>query len=67
MNGMQRESDVRHLLPRLLDESIFKASAREFAQKHCDYEAASAVDLIVDQIAHLTSPRQKCGRGRDML
>jgi UDP:flavonoid glycosyltransferase YjiC (YdhE family) len=44
------ESEVTHLLQRLLLESTFKACAGEFARKYRDFDAARATDLIVEQI-----------------
>jgi UDP:flavonoid glycosyltransferase YjiC (YdhE family) len=49
-SGAQTESEIAHLLQRLLGESAFKARAGEFAQKYHDFDAARAVDLIVEQI-----------------
>lgn len=63
MSDTRVESEVAHLLQRLLRESTFKVCAGEFAQKYRDFDAARAADLIVEQIERL-GPHSSKPEGR---
>jgi UDP:flavonoid glycosyltransferase YjiC (YdhE family) len=61
MSDTDDESEVTHLLQRLLRESTFKACAGEFAQKYHDFDAARATDLIVEEIEQFGPQSSKPG------